>query len=233
MIFKKSFTLSEIMIAMAVLGIIVAACVPIIMSMTPNKNAIMIRKAYYTTEQIISELINDENYYPDGDLSNEDEVTVAGTNITAGGEQKFRCLFVSKLNLDNTTNDGINTLSNFCEKTSLDANSGDDLIYTNDGMVWNFVLCPSVNGWDDGCRIDMSTSHDIEHTGYDIGQDCDFNVGGWGTNACGAKLIHKIGKMAMFIDNIGNISLNGEGMNEGRQQNIRNILNGNTSLMGK
>ena len=39
--FKKSFTLSEIMIAMMIFGIIAAACIPIVMNMSPNKYAIM------------------------------------------------------------------------------------------------------------------------------------------------------------------------------------------------
>ena len=133
MIFKKSFTLSEIVIALAVLGIIVAACVPIILNMSPNKNDIMIRKAYYTTEQIISDLINDENYFPDGDLSNSDDYSIAGVD-NPSPDYKLRCLFASKLNLD-TTNSNFDNLSVACEGN--DEGTDDVILYTHDGMVWN------------------------------------------------------------------------------------------------
>ena len=250
MILKKSFTLSEIMISIAVLGVIVAACVPIILSMTPNKNAIMIRKAYYTTEQIVSDLINDENYFPDGDLSDTTPTPLVGTGITPFEGYKFRCLFASKLNIDDSNTyhaQNEDALEKIClHEISTTAGNAEGLIYTNDGMIWNFVNCPisnSTDNWEkDGCRIDISTTHDIIHSGYDTGVACMDDGNGWGATICGVKLVHKIGKMAMFIDKNGNISLNGRtntnggnGMMTGEhdQENIRTILNGTTSLMGK
>ena len=117
----KGFTLSEILIAMLVLGIIVAASVPIILNLTPNKNVIMIKKAYYATENIIHSLINDQNYYPDmtanciksdGTLENSgtnecyygfdyapSAINVPGVSGSVATGNKLQCLFASKLNI--------------------------------------------------------------------------------------------------------------------------------------
>ena len=64
----KGFTLSEVLIAMLVLGIIVSASVPVILKLAPNKNVAMIKKAYYTTETVVNGLINDQYYYPDSSI---------------------------------------------------------------------------------------------------------------------------------------------------------------------
>lgn len=61
----KGFTLTELMVAMGVIGILVAVVTPAIMKTRPNKNKMMIKKSFYTAEQIVSTLINDERLYPD------------------------------------------------------------------------------------------------------------------------------------------------------------------------
>lgn len=60
----KAFTLSELIIALAVLGILCAIVVPTLMSNNPNKNKMMIKKAYNVFTDVINELINDNNNYP-------------------------------------------------------------------------------------------------------------------------------------------------------------------------
>ena len=42
----KGFTLTELMIALAVIGILVAIVTPTIMKTRPNKNKMMIKKTY-------------------------------------------------------------------------------------------------------------------------------------------------------------------------------------------
>ena len=61
----KGFTLTELMVALAVIGILVAVVTPAIMKTRPNKNKMMVKKSFYITEQIVSSLINDERLYPD------------------------------------------------------------------------------------------------------------------------------------------------------------------------
>lgn len=107
----KGFTLTELMIALAVVGILVAVVTPAIMKTRPNKNKMMIKKSFYTTEQIVSSLINDERLYPDmrdacdtGDAAecaygfdDYDKVSYEGEDYE--GDTKFADLFKSKLNV--------------------------------------------------------------------------------------------------------------------------------------
>ena len=128
----KGITLTELMISLAVIGILVAIVTPTIMKTRPNKNKMMIKKTYYTTEQIIATLINDARLYPDmreacetGAESSEnyycawgfdadDSVTYEGE--TFNGNTKFEGLFRSKLNVK----------------------SGNGAVfYTTDGVKWD------------------------------------------------------------------------------------------------
>ena len=60
-----AFTLAELMVALAVVGTIVAVVTPAIMKTRPNKNKMMIKKTYYTTENIVNSLINNTYLYAD------------------------------------------------------------------------------------------------------------------------------------------------------------------------
>ncbi len=113
----KGFTLTELMVAMAVIGILIAVVTPAIMKTRPNKNKMMIKKSFYTTEQIISTLINDEKLYPDmRDVCDAHEPSADAANIycawgfdydnsvtyegeTYSGATKLANLFASRLNV--------------------------------------------------------------------------------------------------------------------------------------
>lgn len=131
----KAFTLAELMIAMAVIGILVAIITPAVVKTRPNKNKMMVKKTFYTVENVVSGLINDERVYPDmrslcydGETSTDDEdycawgfdydATVNYEGEDVGGDTKFIDLFVSKLNVKQ-------------------ADSENYLYYTNDGVLWN------------------------------------------------------------------------------------------------
>ena len=62
---KKGFTLAELLIALGVVGILVAILMPVIFSIIPDQNEIMAKKAYYTVQSVVSEMINDGSCYPD------------------------------------------------------------------------------------------------------------------------------------------------------------------------
>lgn len=144
----KGFTMTELMVALAVIGIIVAVVTPAIMKTRPNKNKMMVKKTFYTTEQIVSTLINDARLYPDmRELCYEDGYTEAEDfycawgfdyqndvnyeGDTYGGGKKFRNLFVSRLNLNNN-------------KTE----EGNSVYYTTDGVKWDFS--ETLNSWPKG-----------------------------------------------------------------------------------
>lgn len=245
--FKKSFTLSEIMIAMTVLGIIVAACVPIIMNMTPNKNAIMLRKAYYATVDIVSEIVNDPIYYPDDDASGNlvdlSYIPSAGTIIpgteTAMTNQnfRFRCLFASRLNLP------VESLTNFCNPIAgegMNANTG--IVMTPDGLWWNLRQCPFGGTWGeaDVCRIDVSVGDPARGTYSAVDDIENCNSNGFWLNACSSATIsnklNTINKAAFFIYPDGVVALNGTANESGfstGQPIIHSIIDGSASLLGK
>ena len=128
----KGFTLSELMVALAVIGILVAIVTPTIMKTRPNKNKMMIKKTFYTTEQIVAPLINDARLYPDmreaceGGVETTDNYycawgfdaddAVKYEGETYEGNTKFEGLFRSRLNV----------------KTGTGA-----VFYTTDGVKWD------------------------------------------------------------------------------------------------
>lgn len=144
----KGFTLTELMVAMGVIGILVAVVTPAIMKTRPNKNKMMIKKSFYTAEQIVSTLINDERIYPDmkeicdrGVVEGEDPTkvycafgfdydnSVRYEGETYAGNTKFADLFASRLNV----------------KTEDETNH---IYYTTDGIKWD--LSDTVGAWTKG-----------------------------------------------------------------------------------
>lgn len=136
------FTLAELMIALAVIGILVAVVTPAIVKTRPNKNRIMVKKTFYTVENVVSSLINDERLYPDmrdgcyetpinatcaWGFDMEDKVTYEGVDYD--GETKFPLLFATKLNV----------------KSADDTNY---IYYTNDGVKWD--LSGTKDAWTSG-----------------------------------------------------------------------------------
>ena len=61
---RKAFTLSELLIALGVIGVLTAIVMPIVFSLAPDQNVLMAKRAFYTTETIISNLMNDNFCYP-------------------------------------------------------------------------------------------------------------------------------------------------------------------------
>ena len=65
---KKAFTLAEALVTMAIIGIVMALSIPAVIQST-NDTRPLFKKAYYTVETVVNELINDTSLYPSGDLS--------------------------------------------------------------------------------------------------------------------------------------------------------------------
>lgn len=132
---KKGFTMSELMIAMAVLGILLAMVIPTLVNTRPDEFKMLTKKAYYVTEQVVSSLINDPVLYPDntmycptGSVPGEtctygfdDTSSVTYNAETFSGNTKFAKLFAEQLNVVDT-----------------DETSGNYIITTSDGMTFDF-----------------------------------------------------------------------------------------------
>lgn len=221
---SQGFTLSEILIALLVLGIIVAASVPVIMNLSPNKNAIMIKKAYYTTETIIHGLINDSVYYPEKDTTvgfdNRDVVVSPfDSTKTINGNAKLPCLFASKLNIKEDL------------ATSCSGTSSPDTVTTMDGMTWylegleslgststtNGTIEIDVDGIDNGVNAYNGTSLKACTTKDKWGTAC--------TEALTARQTKKFDRISITVTPDGQIKI----LN---QDAFTNILNGKTKLIG-
>lgn len=128
---RKAFTLAELLIALGVIGLLTAILMPIVSGLMPNQNALMAKKAYYTTETVISSLMNDPYCYPKirarvglddglgykkcakwGGEENKDSLT------TPDSSKKLVTLFADKLDIKDS-------ISNYAFKTK-------------DGMIWSF-----------------------------------------------------------------------------------------------
>lgn len=159
---KKAFTLTELLVALAVIGVLIAILMPVIMNIMPNQKDLMAKRAYYTIQTVVSNLLNDSACYPEDTEVGDDELLNNGygypdcdlwggnvatqATITTEGEAgtKFFTLFRDKLQLNpdepgNPANE-IMTLT------------------TKDGMKWafasdgggQFTIAVDVNGDDRG-----------------------------------------------------------------------------------
>ena len=127
---KKAFTLSELLIALGVIAILTAISMPIIHNLLPDQNVVMAKRAFYTTETIISDLLNYQYCYPkqrarvgldDGLVYKRCEKWkfVDGQSEKDNAQDKLLTLFASKLDVKEIKDNG---------KT----------IFTKDGMIWTF-----------------------------------------------------------------------------------------------
>ena len=106
---KHGFTLAEVVITLGILGILATIALPMLNDSRPNQEMIMLKKVYYLTSRIVSELINDEDFYPDADKEEDSgfsHVTLMPAAPEAkyhgreySGDTKFCGLFAARMNL--------------------------------------------------------------------------------------------------------------------------------------
>lgn len=189
MMIKKGFTLPEVIITLCVLGVIAAVLVPTITKNRPDENKIMLKKAYSTVEQTISELINDDVNYPATELAlnSNGVMTQRGfnyktphANIPANTE-KFCYLFTQKLNTIGVAacdDDGL--LGTF---------------ETSDGLRWwmkgDFPMTPTP---DYGIIVDVNG---------DKGPNCEF----YDADTCAASHPNDVDTFTIFVRYDGKLSV--------------------------
>lgn len=132
---KIGFTLAEVMITIAVLGVLAAILIPAVMNTSPDQSKVMFKKSYYTLEKTVQAMINDDTYYPaeqidagTGKSLGFNYATIsAGMNVPAGNN-KFCYLFSQSVNTIGTVN---------C--TALSSGTGTFSFQTADGIMWYFT----------------------------------------------------------------------------------------------
>ncbi|MFA6988538.1 MAG: type II secretion system protein [Candidatus Gastranaerophilaceae bacterium] len=91
---KKAFTLAEVLITLALIGVISSIIIPALMNSLPNNNKYLYRAAYRTVEQVLSDLINNGSLYSDA-LNNGFKNTTDATYFCDN--------FTNEVNLINST----------------------------------------------------------------------------------------------------------------------------------
>lgn len=145
---KRGFTLAEMTITLGLIGVLAVILLPVLKNSQPNEEMLKFKKAYYITERIVSELVNDDELYPEPDavgaadyLGNTEAVTFHGQEFS--GHDKFCKLFAEKVNTASAENAS-------CVATALFESGGS--FATSDGIVWILPV----------------TSFDEENTPYEI-----------------------------------------------------------------
>lgn len=125
----SAFTISELLIALGVIAILTAILMPIVHSMVPSQNTLMVKRAFSTVETVVAGMINDNGCYPpilarqgfdDGLGYRKCPQWGAGQN---DANTKFITMFTDKLDLRGGITNGA---------------GGSVSFVTKDGMSWNF-----------------------------------------------------------------------------------------------
>ena len=160
---KKAFTLTELIIALGVIGVLATILMPVITNMIPDQNAIMAKRAYYAVQTIVSDIINDGDCYPDTSKSSSEDLQRIGFD---DGYKYPDCKDWKAENDDYYTEDEIETLEDGTEvikhrkgdpkeysakvkfitlfKKELDikdgekTTTGNETFVTRDGIRWRF-----------------------------------------------------------------------------------------------
>ncbi len=168
----KGFTLTELLIALAVLGLLIAVLMPVISNLLPDQNALMAKRGYYAIQTIVSDMINDEACYPDMTQAVSDKrigfddgygyadcmkwggsenTGAISTDNTTSKTNKFITLFKNKLDIDKADGE-TDTTANF---------------KTKDGMKWKIQTTDTDVGFSNNTassyiRIAIDTNGDSD-----------------------------------------------------------------------
>ena len=171
--FKKGFTLAEVMIVLTVIGILAGILIPVANNSRPDEKVMKFKKAHATLANVIHELVTSDKYYGNGDLGLKPDGTtlIDGThtgdytylcNTIADivSAKKVQCTEVLKTSFDYhrlDTRDGEQEkirVDNVCKNLAKDIGAE---IITSDNIVYYQTSCmpfgaPTSAGYDeDSC----------------------------------------------------------------------------------
>ncbi len=139
---KRAISLAEVLICLAVVGMIAGITMPVMTFVIPDKSETLHKKGDYIVEHTVSDIVNNDDYYPVKKVSttlengtiqtemiyglrNTDQVLENGKYY--GGETKFCELFASKFSLYPGTN--------------IDCSSSANWNFTSaDGIKWKLPI---------------------------------------------------------------------------------------------
>ena len=180
--FKKGFTLQELLISMAIIGIVAAIAAPGIVGMIPDRKKSMYMKAYNVLANQVNEMLEDSSLYwttynADGSINtagfrttqrpvDEDEF---GAEVT--GNTKFARILASRLN----TVDDIACVAATaqCKFTTPD---GIDWYYNTIDNSQNFQLVIDINGDEEPNEFFSDDQDNPDRFGFLISSDGDITI---------------------------------------------------------
>ena len=122
----KAFTLAEVMVTLAIMGVLASIMLPVMSKIRPDKTKATFKKAYYVVERTVYDMVTDESLYPElgsyKGFDNTQEVTYNGQKYK--GDTKFLQLNKISNNRPGST------------YIPFDGNNGSPNIVTSDGIAY-------------------------------------------------------------------------------------------------
>ena len=122
--FKQGFTLAEMLVTIGLIGFISLVLISTMKNIQPNKEKLMLKKAFHTAQRLVAEIANDEELYPEPEdreegkwyLANTEAVTDPLTGKVVSGKTKFCEIFKARMNVvkdvNGCTGSGTATINN-------------------------------------------------------------------------------------------------------------------------
>ena len=137
-----AFTLTEVIIVLVILGALALVLVPNLSKMMPDDHNIKYKKAFYTIQEIVNDIVNDPNTCQGMNASVEDGKVV----YSSMGTNRTNNILTTCADIDGTTITDRYLDKEICERLSTQSNCGDTgsntNVLTTNGMRWNL---PSQN----------------------------------------------------------------------------------------
>lgn len=112
---KSAFTVGEVLVTMAIVGVIAAMILPSIKQTQPDRQKLLFKKAYNNIERVVTELINDDYFYPEA--LKEDGTRYQGFDLTHAGDPEAPTVIISGQTKTFSGN------TKFCELVALKLNT--------------------------------------------------------------------------------------------------------------
>jgi len=147
---KKGFTLTEVLITLVVLGALALILIPNFSKIMPDDNVIKYQKAFYTLQEIVNDMVNDENTCQTEDdnnvLSSDDifDEPLKNCNKTGGARtlEEEICDRLSTVNGTSCTNGSVKQTTNgmqfYIPQTALDD------AYTEQSIIVGLNATPAI-----------------------------------------------------------------------------------------
>ena len=194
-----AFTITELLIALGVIAVLTAILMPIIHSMVPSQNTLMVKRAFSTVETIVGGMINDNGCYPPilvrqgfDDGLGYTKCPLWGAEAENNANSKFITIFTDKLDLRGDIANG---------------EDGSVSFVTKDGMSWEFQSL-NFNGTGAVLTIDVDGSNKGPNCGnVQLSGECECTSGPDANGNCSNPRTKGFDKFTMTIQPTGRINI--------------------------